>query len=69
MIVWTRAVLGVLCACVLYFRICTCSAKLSLFHMERCFRNTLIGIIVIIIIIIVLLLLLLLLILFFFIIS
>ena len=29
-------------ACVLYFCICTCSAQLSLFHMERCSRSTLI---------------------------
>ena len=28
--------------CVLYFCICTCSAQLSMFHMERCARNTLI---------------------------
>ena len=35
MIVWTPAVLSVLYACVLYFCICTCSAQLSMFHMER----------------------------------
>ena len=34
-----------ICMC-LYFCICTCSAQLSMFHMERCFRNTLIIIIV-----------------------
>ena len=45
MIVWTPAVLGVLYACVLYFYICTCSAQLSTFHMERRSRNTLITII------------------------
>ena len=45
MIVWTHAALGVLDACVLYFSICTCSAQLSMFHMERCARNTLINII------------------------
>ena len=38
-IVWTHAVLGVLYSCVLYFCICTCSAQLSLFHMEKCSRN------------------------------
>ena len=32
MIVWTRAVLSVLYACILYFCICTCSAQLSMFH-------------------------------------
>ena len=31
MIVWIPAVLSVLCACVLYFCICTCSAQLSNF--------------------------------------
>ena len=39
---WTHTVLGVLYACVLYFCICTCSAQLSMFHMERHSRNTLI---------------------------
>ena len=42
MIVWTHAVLGVLYACVLYFSVCTCSAQLSMFHVERCSRNTII---------------------------
>ena len=42
MIVWTHAVLGVLYACVVNFCICTCSAQLSMFHMERRSRNTLI---------------------------
>ena len=51
-IVWTPDDLSVLYACVLYFCICTCSAQLSMFHMERCSRNTLIIIIIIIIIII-----------------
>ena len=50
MIIWTPAVLSVLYACVLYFCICTCSAHLSMFHMERHSRNTLIIIIIIIII-------------------
>ena len=44
-------VLSILYACILYFCICTCSAKLSMFHMERRSRNTLIVIIIIIIII------------------
>ena len=35
------------CFGVLYFCICTCSAQLSMFHMERCSRNTLIIIIII----------------------
>ena len=50
MIVWTHANLGVLYACVLYFCIHTCSVQLSMFHMERFSRNTLIIIIIIIII-------------------
>ena len=49
MIIWTPTVLSVLYACVLYFCICTCSAQLSMFHMERGSRNTLIIIIIIII--------------------
>ena len=53
MTVWTHAVLGVLYACVLYFCICTSSAQLSMFHMERRSRNTIVIIIVIIIIIII----------------
>ena len=36
-------------ACVLYFCICTCSAQLSMFHMERRSRNTLIIISIIIV--------------------
>ena len=48
MITWTPAVLSVLYACVLYFCICTCSAQLSMFHMERRSKNTLIIIIIII---------------------
>ena len=47
MIFGTHAVLGVLYACVLYFCICTCSAQLSMFHMERCLRNMIIVIIII----------------------
>ena len=35
----TCAVLGVY-ACILDFCICTCSAQLSMFHMERNSRNT-----------------------------
>ena len=56
MIIWTPTLLSVLYACVLYFCICTCSAQLSMFHMERRSRNTLIittTIIIIIIIIII----------------
>ena len=52
MVVWTPAVLSVLYACVLYFRICTCSTQLSMFHMERRCSSMLIIIIIIIIIII-----------------
>ena len=52
MTIWTPTVLSVLYACVLYnFCICTRSAQLSMFHMERLSRNTLIIIITIIIII------------------
>ena len=51
MIIWTPTVLSALYACVLYFCIWTCSAQLSMFHMERHSRNTLIIIIIIIIII------------------
>ena len=47
-IVWTPAVLGVFYACVLYFCICTCSTQLSMFHMERHSKNTLIIIMIII---------------------
>ena len=53
MIIWTPTVLSVLYACVLYFCICTCSAQLSMFYMERHSRNTLIIIIIIIITIII----------------
>ena len=42
MITWTPTVLSVLYACVSYFCVCTCSAQLSMFHMERRSRNTLI---------------------------
>ena len=48
MIIWTPTVLSVLYASILYFCICTCSAQLSMFHMERRSRNTLIIIIIII---------------------
>ena len=44
MTVWIPSVLGVL-----YFCICTCSAQLNMFHMERHSRNTLIIMIIIII--------------------
>ena len=47
MIIWTPIVLSVLHACVLYFCICTSSTQLSMFHMERRSRNTLIIIIII----------------------
>ena len=53
MIVWTPAVLSVLYACVLYFCICPSSVPLSMFHMERHSRNTLILLLLLIIIIIV----------------
>ena len=43
-------VLSVLYACVLYLCICTCSAQMSMFHIERRSRNTLIIIIIIIVI-------------------
>ena len=42
MITWTPIVLSVLYSCVSYFCICTCSAQLSMFRMERRSRNTLI---------------------------
>ena len=42
MIIWTLAVFSVLYTCVLYFCICTGSAQLSMFHMERSYKNTLI---------------------------
>ena len=41
MIIWTPAVFSVLCACVLHFCI-TCSVQLSMCHMERRSRNTLV---------------------------
>ena len=44
-IVWTLAVLGASYACILYFCIYSCSTQLSLFHLERCSRNTIIIII------------------------
>ena len=48
--VWTHAVLGILYAYVSYFCICTCSAQLSMFHMEKHSRNMLTIIFIIIII-------------------
>ena len=50
MITRTPTVLSVLYVCDSYFCSCTCSAQLSMFHMERRYRNTLIIIIIIIII-------------------
>ena len=47
MIFGTPAVLSVLYACVSYFCTCTCSAQLSVFHMVRRSRNTLIITIII----------------------
>ena len=47
-IILTPAVLSVLHTCVFYFCICTCSAQLSMFHMERRSKNTLIFITIII---------------------
>ena len=44
MIIWTP-VLSVLYACVSYFCSCACSAQLSMFHMERRSRNSLIIIV------------------------
>ena len=35
-------VLAVLYACVIFFYACICSAQLSMFHMEKCSRNTII---------------------------
>ena len=49
MIIWTPTVLNVLYACVSYFCIWTYSAQLSMFHMEKRSRSTLIIIIIIII--------------------
>ena len=45
MTIRTPTVLSVLFACVLYFSICTCSAQLSMFHMERRSRTMLIIVI------------------------
>ena len=42
----TYCFLSVLYACNFYFCICTCSAQLSMFHMEKRSRNTLIIIII-----------------------
>ena len=49
MIFRTPTVLSVLYACIFYSCICTCSARLSMFHTEKRSRNTLITIIIIII--------------------
>ena len=46
--VWTPAVLGVLYACGLYFCVCACSMHLSVFHLEKRCRNTLMIMIIII---------------------
>ena len=53
MIILTPAVLSVLNARVLHFCICTCSAQLNMFHMERRSRNTLIIIFIIIVLFVV----------------
>ena len=53
MIIWTPTVLSVLYACVLHFCICTCSAQLSMFHMERSSRNMLILLLLLLLIIII----------------
>ena len=53
MIIWTPAVLSVLYACVLYFCILHLLSAMSMFHMERHSRNTLIIIIIILIIIVI----------------
>ena len=47
MIIWAHAVLGVLYACVIHFCFCTCSVLLSMFHVERCSRNTIIIIFIV----------------------
>ena len=39
-IVWTHAVMGVLYTNACFVCIFTCSVQLSMFHMERCSRNT-----------------------------
>ena len=52
MIVLDPCCFGCLISYMRVFCIYTCSAQLSMFHMERCSRNTLIIIIIIIIIII-----------------
>ena len=54
MIIWTHSVLGLLYGCVLFFCICTCSAHLSMFQVERRSGNRLNIILFIIIIIIIL---------------
>ena len=48
MIIFDTCYLSVLYACILYFCICTSSAQLSMFHMERLSRNMLIITIIII---------------------
>ena len=46
MIVWTPTVFECLiCMRFVFYCICSCSAQLSMFHMEKRFRNTLIIII------------------------
>ena len=49
MVIWTPAVLSVLYACVVYSCICTSSAQLRMFHMERRSIKTLIITIIIMI--------------------
>ena len=41
-------------ACVLHFCLCPCSAQLSMFHMERRCRNTLIIVIIVVILVLLL---------------
>ena len=53
MIIKTPAVLSVLYICVLYFCVCTCSAQLRMFHMDRRSRNTLIIIIIVVVVVVV----------------
>ena len=50
MTVRTAGVLGVLHAWVWHFCMCICSAQLSMFHMKRCSRNTVISFLLLIIV-------------------
>ena len=53
MINWTPTILFVLYAYVSYFCICTRSAQLSMFHMERHSRNTLILLLLLLLLLII----------------